>query len=707
MADAYDVNAQQLVAGGYFPLPIGPGTKKPQLFVPSLNKFQDMRGWALPHRRPETSGHPGAGVGVRLGKQTDGTYVVALDWDDDEAAVGAMDTFPSTVTKEGARGYTAFYKSTHPVPTRDFRVNGRMAVQVLSDGRQTVVPPTIHPDTGRAYTWTSEFDLYNVPVTELPALPDDYVTLIEAVLRPLGYEPEPEKPVSGNGHDADADNPFQELNTLALKNLPLWVPDLQLYGCRRCCGRYASYEAVATWRPSSTGRPVEQRKHNLKIIGRGIKDFGTNQGYSPIDLVMRARGCERPEAMTWLEERVRPDKGPAIDFDALAKSRKVEEPKPTDQPQKNYKFQLVRFNDLRLEDEVDYLVEGMIPRRGIAVLWGKKKSLKSFILLDMVLHVARGQPWYERSVTQGHVVYCAFEGGHGYGKRWEALRSEYQLEDELVSMQLLRVNANLITDHKILIRDIRGQVKEKFGDVTLVTVVLDTLNKSLHGSENKDVDMAAYVRAAEAIRDAFDCIVIIVHHCGWDESRPRGHSSLGGAVDAELSAVRDSEHGDLVTVEVQAMRDGPEGARVVGRRKVVEVGVDRNGRPITTVVIEHVDDDGGDTPTIKRVPWPASLKVFYRALLEALLGFGFDHRITDGPTVKAVDVEYVSEIFCKTYVVKSEPDSTPREVRKARANAFSRALDKAQRLGLIAARVEGTKQLVWSVSQFDGGSYAL
>ena len=32
--------------------------------------------------------------------------------------------------------------------------------------------------------------------------------------------------------------------------------------------------------------------------------------------------------------------------------------------------------------------------------------------------------------------------------------------------------------------------------------MLDTLNKSLVGSENKDVDMGAYVRAAEAIRDA-------------------------------------------------------------------------------------------------------------------------------------------------------------------------------------------------------------
>ncbi len=51
--------------------------------------------------------------------------------------------------------------------------------------------------------------------------------------------------------------------------------------------------------------------------------------------------------------------------------------------------------------------------------------------------------------------------------------------------------------------------------------------------------MTNYVRAAEAIREAFDCVCIIIHHCGWDESHPRGHSSLPAAVDAQLSLVRD------------------------------------------------------------------------------------------------------------------------------------------------------------------------
>jgi Bifunctional DNA primase/polymerase, N-terminal len=380
-SSAYDIHAPQLVAHGFFPLAIGPDTKKPQHYVPSLGEFRDTVGWTHPERRPETSPQPDAGIGVRLGRQAVGIHVVALDWDHDEAAITAMDIFLPTVTKEGQRGFTAFYKSVSAVPTRDFRLNGHVAVQVLSDGRQTVVPPSVHPDTKRPYTWTSKHNLYNVPAAELPALPDDYIEKIESILRPLGYEPEPPKTETGNGHDTDGENPFQEMNNLALRNLAAWVPDLNLYRCRRRRGPYASYEAVATWRPSTTGRPTEQRERNLIISGhKGIKDFGTGEGFSPINLVMRARACSRVDAMTWLEERVHPNNGPKVDFEALTGKQKddraSEEPS---QRETKYKFKLIRYKDMRPGvAEQPYLIHELIPAAGLVCVWGPPKCYKSF-----------------------------------------------------------------------------------------------------------------------------------------------------------------------------------------------------------------------------------------------------------------------------------------------------------------------------------------
>jgi len=159
----YDVHAPQLLKRGFSPLPIGPGTKEPQHFVPSLKKFCKIRGWNHPAKPPETSPQPNAGIGLRLGPQSDGTYVFATDWDNDTAALAAMDdpVLFSPISKEGRRGFTSLHRSTKPVASRDFRINGIVAAQILGEGRQTVLPPTLHPDTGEPYRWTDKYSIYS------------------------------------------------------------------------------------------------------------------------------------------------------------------------------------------------------------------------------------------------------------------------------------------------------------------------------------------------------------------------------------------------------------------------------------------------------------------------------------------------------------------------------------------------------------------
>src|SRR5262249_56727278 len=97
------------------------------------------------------------------------------------------------------------------------------------------------------------------------------------------------------------------------------------------------------------------------------------------------------------------------------------------------------------------------------------------------------------------------------------------------------VPIDLIADHDALIEDIRAQT----GGVVPAVVVIDTLNRSLNGSETDDEDMADYIRAADAIRAAFNCVTPIVHHCGIAGNRPRGHTSLSGACDAQIAVVKD------------------------------------------------------------------------------------------------------------------------------------------------------------------------
>jgi hypothetical protein len=69
--------------------------------------------------------------------------------------------------------------------------------------------------------------------------------------------------------------------------------------------------------------------------------------------------------------------------------------------------------------------------------------------------------------------------------------------------------------------------------------------------------------------------------------RPRGHTSLTGAVDAQLAVKRDNA--GIITVKVEWLKDGQEGAEIVSRLEQVELGADSYGDPIVSCVV--VADD--------------------------------------------------------------------------------------------------------------------
>ena len=242
------------------------------------------------------------------------------------------------------------------------------------------------------------------------------------------------------------------------------------------------------------------------------------------------------------------------------------------------RIQFVPFDKIKLGTERRYLVKGLIPHPGMSVIWGPPKSGKSFWTFDLVMHVALGREYRGRRVHEGPVVYCCFEGQFGINKRVEAFRQNFLSEcADPVPFYLQPVTLDLVKEHAELIAAIRTDAELP------VAVVLDTLNRSLVGSESSDTDMSAYVRAADAIREAFDCSVLIVHHCGVNDSRPRGHTSLTGATDAQLAVKKDL--GDNVIVTIEFMKDGEAGGVIASRLNRVEIGLDDDGETIDSCIV--------------------------------------------------------------------------------------------------------------------------
>jgi hypothetical protein len=251
------------------------------------------------------------------------------------------------------------------------------------------------------------------------------------------------------------------------------------------------------------------------------------------------------------------------------------------------RFRLVRFKDIELSKKPRCIVEDLIPREGLVLVWGPPKCGKTFWVTDLAMCIALGREYQGRRVEQGTVVYIAAEGQFGFGARVAALRQSKLSAgtDDDPPFLLLPSPLDLVNDVNTLIADIAAQLD---GAVPIV-IVLDTLNRTLAGSESRDQDMSAYIAACDRIRARFACTVLIVHHCGLNETRPRGHTSLIGAVDAQIAV---SERGsDLIIAQVEFMKDGPDGAVFGGRRAPVEVGVDENGKAITSCVVEDVDTD--------------------------------------------------------------------------------------------------------------------
>lgn len=329
MQSPFANTAAKLREMGLAVMPCGPGTKFPGAFT-SANGWRTAFDWQKYCDRLPSNFEmdiwdrwPDAGICLALGRSSApaGLQLIAVDIDTENAAeVAAIRAcLPgSPVRKRGRKGETEFYLAAVTVPNRPFNDAGkRRMLDLLGHGRQTVLPPSMHPDcahcgekgtvtdhcsacgaVGAAYVWTTLDTLENFPVADLPRLPDDIADRLAAALAPFGHVEAP-KLEAGEATIST----HRSLNDAALANLAAWVPALNLYKCRQVGGKY---KAVAAWRPSSGGRPTSSRATNLAIGPEGIKDCGENKGYTPIDLVMASCGADLDTAFRWLQERVAP-----------------------------------------------------------------------------------------------------------------------------------------------------------------------------------------------------------------------------------------------------------------------------------------------------------------------------------------------------------------------------------------------------------------
>lgn len=319
----------------------------------------------------------------------------------------------------------------------------------------------------------------------------------------------------------------------------------------------------------------------------------------------------------------------------------------------------------------NYMVKGWLDRNCLSMLYGPSNAGKTFVALDMAMHIAAGEPWRGLRVNGGPVLYIAAEGGAGIRNRLAAIKLDKpDMADAPFTLLPTGLDLHGSTDAVAVCEIMPGN--------NPALVVIDTLARSMGaGDENTAKDAAMFVRNCDVIREATGAHVMVIHHTGKDEDRgARGSSALRAAVDNEIQV---TANGEIIS---QKQRDQEPPKPLYFKLRSVVLGVDEDGDEVTSAVV-----DEADPPKKEAKPLTGRDEVALNALCEALGEHGETKGGENYPAnLKTVHVDRWRDACAQHGLTTGGSDSAARV-------AFKRAKDRLIDLN----RVRQWGDLVWQV----------
>ena len=177
-----------------------------------------------------------------------------------------------------------------------------------------------------------------------------------------------------------------------------------------------------------------------------------------------------------------------------------------------------------------FCVDTLLPY-GLTILGGPSKAGKSWLVLDLAVHVSKGETLWNLRTTQSAVLYLCLEDN--YARVQHRL---FSVTDELPEQKLfLSVQSGTLADG--LCKQIREFISAH-PDIRLV--IIDTLQvvRGGEGEMSYSVDYAD-VRQLKQLADMLGIAVLVVHHVRKREdkdplNRLNGTTGLAGAADTIL-----------------------------------------------------------------------------------------------------------------------------------------------------------------------------
>ncbi len=326
----------------------------------------------------------------------------------------------------------------------------------------------------------------------------------------------------------------------------------------------------------------------------------------------------------------------------------------TEHPARRYR--LASAEDLAGLPPMRWLVRGVLPKQGLAAVYGPPGSGKTFLVLDLAAAVAEGARWFGYSVKPTPVVYVGLEGEGGLSQRVQAWAQHHHKALPADLKFVVAQPFDLLEDDDLT--ELAQAISASCGPGALI--VIDTLNRAAPGAdENASEDMGRIIAAAKRLQAAVAGLVLLVHHAGKDTTKGmRGHSSLLAAID---TAIEVSRQGSGRQWKLAKAKDAADTDALSFELEPLTLGLDHDQQPVTSCVV--VPREGDTQPQI-RVPQGANQRIVFDALVELIEREGSASAPKAPPGRRAVTAARAIEAI-RERLIGVDPKRQPERVRDA------------------------------------------
>ena len=457
---------------------------------------------------------------------------------------------------------------------------------------QDVLPPSVHP-SGRRYEWVYGDSLTGT-WTELPPLPDELRAVWMKLLGPEKRSPAHDgashtssslASSSNDGHAKSLAEPSVDGGNDFLPSIA--TRDPEILAQRIAAGKWILAHTdpscdYNTW--IETGMAFE---HELGDLGYKMWDDWSRQSPkypqdpNTMDSHWRSFGNHpNPIGFGALKQRLT---ATASDFDVVDLDA-VDDVFDDILADRVAQFKFVHASEIVQRPPTSWLVDDLLPREDITMMYGESGAGKSFLALDLSLAIARGVEWHGMATRRGAVCWIAAEAEGSMRGRLRAYAQKHLegLAFEDVPFYVLGAGVNLADKAQM---DALAQAAEPFEPALCV---VDTLAAASAGAdENSFESIGVILDTCRHIHRTTGATVLLVHHAGKDVSKgARGHSSLKAAMHAELCVSRNEEGGR--EMRISKLRDGVDGKRWLFTLQEMLIGLDDRDKPIMSACIAEL-----------------------------------------------------------------------------------------------------------------------